>query len=187
MNARGLAVALFKVWGVFWLVSGVTSLANLLVEIITNPYASGEPAMRRFSLFSTSATTLVTLGAAVVLLTLGERIAEAVVPAGDEVSLSMPSVQLEVALLGVLGVYLLVVGLRQGAVVGYTLIRKPSWDASGTIEDVWRNLEREVAGAIVNTAAGFVLVLGRKGIAETWARLRPMVSGEGRSSDDAAG
>jgi len=177
-GTRNFVTALLKVWGVVWLVSGVTGLANVIIELFTRPFASSDAAMQRFSQFSSMATVLVTLGAAIVLIKYGESISARLIHIDDEFALAVSPTQLEAALIGVLGAYLVVRGFREGAVTAYALIRRASWDPSGSIEYVWRNRESAVVGAAVDFLSGLVLMLGRKGIAETWGRLHPMGSND---------
>jgi hypothetical protein len=186
-TTRAFTTALFKVWGVVWLVSGINAVARVTAEWIARPFAANDAAVQRYSLVSSAATTLITLGAAIVLLRFGEEISNALVRTNEQFALGMSATQLEAVLLGILGIYLITTGFREGSVIVYTLIRKASWDQSGTIEYVWRNRERELAGGAVEFIAGWLLVLGRKGIAETWARLHPMgLSDELPPSDKSA-
>ena len=143
--------------------------------------------MQRFSLFSSMATVLVTLGAAIVLIKFGESISEMLIHIDGAFAQAVSVNQLEAALLAVLGAYLVVRGFREGAVTAYTLFRRASWDPSGSIEYVWCNRESAVVGAAVDFLSGLLLMLGRKGIAETWTRLHPMGSnGKLPPSDESA-
>ena len=175
---RAFATALLKVWGVVWLVSAITGLVNVIAEWSARPFASSDAAMQRYSLFSSAATTLITFGVALVLLKFGEEIGKAIIRTDEQFAIGMSATQLEAVLLGTLGAYFITVGFREGLVIAYTLIRKASWDQSGTMEYVWRNRERQIAGAATEFLTGWLLVLGRKGIAEMWARLHPMGSND---------
>lgn len=176
-STRTLVTALLKVWGVVWLISAISGFCNVILELFTQP-AFDDAATQHFALFSSAATLLVTLGAAVVLLKFGEEISAFIVRADEQFAMGISATQLEAAFLGVLGTYFIVLGFREGAVIAYTLVRKAAWDQSGTLEYMWRNREREMAGAAVEFVAGWLLVLGRKGMAETWARLHPLGSSD---------
>ena len=174
MSARAFAAVLLKVGGVLFLMWGAIGLANSIAEWVMRPYSSNDPGMQRFSLFIASASTLITLGTAFVLLKYGDMVAGALVRDDGRITFGLSPMQLEAVLLGVLGAYLVVAGFRQLAVAGYTLLRKPSWDQTGALAYVWNNQEREVAGAVVDLLGGTLLLFGRKAIAAAWARVHPM-------------
>lgn len=179
MSARTFAAVLMKVWGVFWLVSSVIGFANVIVEFFTRPFAASDPGMQQFSLFSSAATTMVTFGAALVLIRFGDLVAGAIIRTGEDgLLLGLSASQMEAVLFGTLGAYLTVSGFRQAAVLAYELLRRSSWDQPGKLEYIWQNRQGELVGSVVQLIAGSALVLGRKGLAEAWKRVHPMEGDE---------
>ena len=82
--------------------------------------------------------------------------------------------ELEQAGFGILGAYLLILALRDLAVVIYVLRMKAEWDSTGQFTYLWANNGQTLIGAVVQGLFAVILLLGRQRLASAWSKLHPM-------------
>jgi hypothetical protein len=70
------------------------------------------------------------------------------------------------------GAVTLVHGLGEAAALGYVLRGKPKWVDMGNTQYLWERQSEAMVRACVKIMAGVVLLLGRRGLARSWAQLR---------------
>jgi hypothetical protein len=176
MSERRLAALVLKLWGLLWLISGLTSIPHVILIFASQPFVGEQHAMQSFSQWSTAIATACTFIVALVLLAAAERISARLFP--DE-RVVLPS-QLEQVAFGVLGAYLLILAARESAVILYVLATKSELDARGQFAYLWQeNNGQALVGAIVQGAFGLVLLLGRQALSRAWLKLHPMGGGAG--------
>jgi hypothetical protein len=171
MSERRLAALVLKLWGLLWLISGLTSIPQVILIFASQPFVGEQRAVQTFSQWTTAIGTACTFIVALVLLATAERIASRLFP--DE-RIVLPS-QLEQLAFGVLGAYLLILAARESAVILYVLATRSELDASGQFAYLWQeNNGQALVGAIVQGAFGLVLLLGRRALSRAWLKLHPM-------------
>ena len=99
MSERRLAALVLKLWGLLWLISGLTSIPHVILIFASQPFVGEQHAMQSFSQWTTAIATGCTFIVALVLLAAAERISARLFP--DE-RVALPS-QLEQVAFGVLG------------------------------------------------------------------------------------
>jgi hypothetical protein len=88
-----------------------------------------------------------------VLYAMASRIAARITP-DESLALNVSAVDLVCAGLIVLGVYFVILGLREASTAVITLAMKPRWDETGSFEYVWSTRREAMARGVIGIAAG---------------------------------
>ena len=160
MSNRGLATGVFRAWGLMWAIYALVAVPQFVNSLLRNPYESN-PAMRNFA-WSASAISLgCEIVIAIFLIAKSGWLAEIVFPVEEQASFSFSSQDLQAVLFSAIGLYFLIIGLRQiagGAVAMWTRPRDVVRN-----EYLWQKVPESFAMGIVEAAAGaFVLFGGRR-------------------------
>jgi hypothetical protein len=157
MNARTLTALLLKVWGITVIVNAFVSLGSYAVTL-SFPSSEPQAGMYRTVLVSNAVGIILSAFAGAMLL----RFASAISSRLFEPSMDGPLVMAPEALLRVflvtLGLYLVVDGLRNSAVIGFELATKPSWDQASAVDTVWNRQRESLVSATVALFAGLALL-----------------------------
>ena len=182
MGAKTLSATALKTWALVLIINGLISVTAIVAQFLM---ARGEGDTRPWLIggyWNTFSLALVVL-AGVLVLKNGDSLAEWAVGANDE-SLTSSSIDLERVAFGTLGVYFLVQGLRRASFAGFELATRPAFDREG-LAYLWQNQPRLILDGAVEFIAGLVLILGRRGLAKMWKRLRSGSSMENASDPSA--
>jgi hypothetical protein len=173
VNGRTLAEILLKVWGVTLIVSALASLPM----VVTMVGISGEPEGAQAGLVRSSQivsminpAVMAFLGIA--LITSSARLAERLIPDTAPLAIEADGHQLQALAFTVVGVFVLVDGLRDAAVALYALATKPEWMSDGTMPYLWHQQREAMIGGTVRIAAGVVLIVGRHALGRSWRKVR---------------
>lgn len=170
MTAKSAGEVALKVWAVVLLVSALISSFGVLFELGTRslPWIDGDA--WKISIVWNSFHSVLTIIAALLLLKYASRIAGAF-KLEDREDAHLDAESFQTVALGTLGAYFLVLGIRQCAALVFELATKPAYEQEN-LAYLWRNQPRDLAGAIAQTLAGLILILGRRGLSAMWSRLR---------------
>lgn len=169
MTSKVLAQVLVRILGVYLLVASVVSLGNVLSLV--------GPGGFRAPLVGALLNVIVTFVAGAFFVRNGDRIGSWLTSDLEAPDQPTSSVDLFPVALAILGVWVLLIGLRSAAIVGVEFLVRPKLDETPATSYIWDRQRLALVTAVVDTIAGIVLISGREGIANAWARLR------GRSGD----
>jgi hypothetical protein len=183
MQIRSLGTVALKTWAVILLVSGVLSIGTLLSQLAA-PAAGGERRLWVVATIWNAGYLVLSLIAAVLLLKYADRVAEKLYTP-EETTLPFEALQLEQVAYGTLGVYFLVKGVRAVAAAAFQLATRPALETE-TVSYLWRNQPGVIVDGTVEFAAGLILLLGRRGLAAAFSRLRGYSKSSSGNGDSAA-
>jgi len=179
MDARGIATVALRVWGLVLLLGVLSAVPGLIMGFTAAVYPEEQAGFVRASQIGSLLSLLASaaLGAGVLLW--AELVAKLAVPQTTAISVGVDAPQLLSVGLALVGAVTLVSGLGEAAALGYVLRTKPiGLDLSNT-QYLWERDSEAMVRACVKIAAGIVLLLGRSGLARTWAQVRA-IAGTGR-------
>ncbi len=178
MSAKTLAELALKVWGVVLLLSSLFSLPAALWTVWIVPAGDPQAAFIRASQIGYILSVTVQALAGVVVLVWADKIVALFESDVTPLQIEVSSAQLQVLALAIVGVLVLVDGLKNAAAAAYVLLTKPEQD--DTVSYMWARQGEAMIKAVVQIAAGALMVLGREAVVRYWLRLR------GEGAPDAA-
>jgi hypothetical protein len=104
----------------------------------------------------------------------------------NPLNINLSRTEFQVLGFALVGVVVLVDGLRDASAAAYVLLNKPEFDEYGTLSYVWAREGEVMIKAVVQVVAGALLMFGRETLADGWSRLRarPIHTAE-RDTEDA--
>ena len=170
MNAKTLGEVLLRVWGVVLLASAVASLGSL--SLLFEQTSGPDAAEWRTSALSSAAHLFMTLVIGLSLIRGGHALAARLFKDSSGPNEPIDLATITSLAFSLLGFYFLAVGLRDAIAIGVMLASKASWDETRAYEYFWDRQRQAFVAAIVNIAAGAVLLISRKHLASWWMKLR---------------
>jgi hypothetical protein len=161
MTNRGLATGVFRAWGVMWAVYALVSAPQFVNSILRNPYGSEQVAMRQFSLSASAISLGCEIVIAIFLISKASWLAGIVFPAEEQVHFSISSGDLQAVLFSAIGLYFLIVGLRQIAGSAVSMWARPRGVVSN--DYLWHKVPEQLVMGVVEAAAGAFVLFGRGG------------------------
>jgi hypothetical protein len=160
MSNRGLATGLFRAWGIMWAVYALVAVPQFLNSLFRNPYESNL-AMRNFAVSASAMSLACEIVIAVFLIAKASWLAGIVFPVEEQVHLSVSRGDLQAILFSAIGLYFLIIGLRQVVGSAVSMWMRPRGVVSN--EYLWQKVPEQLVSGIVEAAAGaFVLLGGRR-------------------------
>jgi hypothetical protein len=113
----------------------------------------------------------VLLGAATIALS--TRVAGWLVPDGPPLTIEVYASELSALGFGLVGLFVLIQGAENIVAAVYTVFTRPSWPAAdNAFWYVWEPQRQTIVRALVQIAAGVLLMFGRSGLVNAWWCLR---------------
>jgi hypothetical protein len=172
MTAKTAGELALKVWAVILLVSAVLFIPGVVSQFSTKAISSTESSTWQIVAIWNSVHLVLTAAVALLLLRYATRISSLFKVEDSQTDATLDAASLQSVAFGTLGAYFLVLGIRQCAGLAFELATKPAYEQE-SLAYLWRNQPRALAEAIVQSAAGLLLLLGRHGLSAAWARLHP--------------
>jgi hypothetical protein len=172
MDARGLGAVALRVWGLVLLLTAVLAIPVVIMGMTAAAYPEEQAGFIRASQMGSLLNLLAATGLGACLLLWADRLARLALPETGPIQLGVDQVQLLSIGLALVGAVTLVGGLEDAAGLGYVLSGKPKWTDMGNTQYLWQRESEAMVRAGVKILAGCVLLLGRSGLARTWAQLR---------------
>jgi hypothetical protein len=171
MTPKSLAELALKVWGVIMLVGTLTALPADLAMLGTIDGADAQAALFRTSQIVAIAALAFRACVAVGLIVWSDRVVDWIVSDGPSLRIAIRAAEARTLAFAIVGLSVLLDGLENAAVVGYTLYSKPSIE-SQTMSYLWSRQRDSLVRAVVQLVAGFVLLGGRDYVVGAFARMR---------------
>jgi hypothetical protein len=178
VNARSLATVALKTWGIVLVVNALAVLPGTLVASTASPGIDAQAALIRAAQVGSILNVIVTALLGGALVALAGRISNAILPDTAPFALAVTAEESQILAFALVGIVLLVDGLREVAAAVYVLATKPAFDESSNLSYVWARESQSIVRSAVQIVAGALLMFGRHALARGWSRLR------GRSVDD---
>ncbi len=170
MTARTLAAIAFRVWGVVMLVTSVVSVATQSALLFSSASSVGRPSWYPWAILVSFIGPAIV---GIVLVVLADPVATRLEPDTMTLAIDAGPRDLTVLGFGLAGIFVLVWALQDIASIVYGAVSKPDWMSSVSGSSyLWGQQSVAIVRAIVECAAGLILVLGRDGLATAWTRLR---------------
>jgi len=165
MTSKALAQVLVRILGVYWIVVSLVSVGNVLGFVGPQPIPRG-------IVVGQSLNVIVTFICGAFFIRSGDRIGAWLTSDLEPADESTGNLDLLTVALAILGVWILILGLRSAAIVGVEFLVRSRSDETPAASYIWDRQRLALVTAAVDTIAGIVLISGREGIANAWARLR---------------
>jgi len=172
MDARGIGAVALRVWGLILLLSAISVIPVVVVEMTASAYPEEQASLIRASQMSSLLSLLANVAIGICLLLWAEGLARLALPQTAPLQVGVDQPQLMSVGLALVGAVTLVNGLGDAAGLGYVLSSKPAWGDISNTEYLWARESEAMVRATVNIVAGGVLLLGRNGLARAWAQFR---------------
>jgi hypothetical protein len=172
MDARGIGAVALRVIGLVLLVGVISSIPVVVMGFTVESYAPEHEGFMRASQMGSLLSLLVSTALGVSLLLWAEPLARFALPESATLSIGVDERQLLSVGLALIGALILVHGIEGVASLGYLLLGKPKGIDMGNTEYLWERESEAMVRACVKIVLGVVLLLGRTGLARTWAQIR---------------
>ena len=170
MNAKTLAELALKLWGVLLALGSLLSLPAALWMTWTVPSGDEQAAfMHATQVGYTLNVVLQGLGGVAVLVW-ADRIVALFEADDTPLNIDVSHAHVQILAFAIVGVFVLIDGLQNAVAAGYVLWTKP--DLADTSSYMWARQGEDMIKAVVQIAAGALLVFGREAVARGWSRLR---------------
>lgn len=170
MSARALTAVLVRLWGVGLVLRVLLVIPGLIAFFVESSVAGSDGAMFRASQMGTLAGIVLTAAAGAILFRFADAIAARLVPSEDgTLATNIDASQLFLIALSLFALFLLVEGAERVVTAAYTLAGKPKWDETRTWEYVWSRHREAIPAALVDLAAGALLLVRRRTFAASLA------------------
>ena len=186
MNARTLAELALKLWGVTLLLGALLSLPATLWMFGTTQDDDPQSALVRATQAGYILNVVLQAVAGFAVLVWADSIVALFESGSTPLQVGASAGELQVLGFALVGAFFLVNGLGEAAAAGYVLLTKPEFDPTDTWSYMWARQGEGMVKAVVQIAAGALLVFGREALVHGWSRFRgqtPADSGD----DDTAG
>ena len=180
ISAVKLAELALKVWGVILIVGALVSIPNAIATIVTAARSEGADELVGLTTRAMGIATFSQVVAGIVVLVWADKIVALFESDTTELQLGVTSSQLQLLGFALVGVFVLVEGLQDAAVVAYTYYSKPSF-VDQNFEYMWSRQAEAMVRAPVQIAAGAFLILGREALVRRWSGARDESYDEGRA------
>jgi hypothetical protein len=164
MTSKALAQVLVRILGVYFIAASLATVGNVLMFLGPNQF--------RATVVGASLNVIVTFVVGIILVRNGDGIGAWLTSDFEPAEETTTTVNLLPVALAIFGVWFLVAGLRSAAVVGVEFLARPKFDETPGASYIWDRHRQALVTAVVDTIAGIILISGREGIANAWARLR---------------
>jgi hypothetical protein len=181
MSAKTLAELALKVWGVTLIIGALTSLPAALWMFDAVPAGDPQAALMRGSQIGFVLNIIVQALAGFAVLVWADSIVALFESDTTPIQIDATKAELQVLCFALVGVFVLVGGLQSAVGAAYVLLFKPTSDQADTWSYRWGQQGEDLIKAVVEIAAGAILVFGREALVRGWSRLR------GQSASDSAG
>jgi len=172
MNGRSLASVALKTWGIVLVVSAIASLPATLLMATASPGIDAQAGIIRMSQVGSILNVVVQALIGGTVVAFAGRISEAILPDTPPLHLSVTTGELQTLAFALIGIVVLVDGLREVAASAYVLLRKPAFDETDSLSYLWARQSQSIARGAVQIVSGGFLVFGRDTLARGWSRLR---------------
>jgi hypothetical protein len=172
MDGRGIGAVALRVWGLVLLLGTITVIPGVILSMTAAAYPEDQAAVIRASQMSSLLHLLAGVALGLCLLLWADGLARLALPDTTLIHLGVSQAELLAVGLALVGAVTLVHGLSDAAGLGYVLRSKPKWGDLSNTQYLWEREAEAMVRAGVNVLAGCVLLLGRNGLARTWAQLR---------------
>lgn len=179
MNGRNLVEVALKIWGLVLLLGGLVATPSEALMATAEVGSAVQGAFVRATQVASMLNLLVSATLGLCLILWGGHLAERAIPETPALRIGVDGAQLQGLAFRFLGVVTLIGGLQDLGAVTYVLMAKPKWAEIGTFEYLWGRQAEAMVRALVQIAAGVVLILGTSVIARAWRRLRGGVDDAG--------
>jgi hypothetical protein len=170
MDGKTMAAVALRVWALVLLLGVITSIPGTVMVLGAVPYPPEAAGFIRTTQLASLIESGVTAALALSLLLWGDLLARRAIPHTPTLAVGLDAAQLLAVGATLVGVYVGMRGIAEVTGVAYVVARRP--DQVTGVPYLWENQSRRVIAAAVDIVLGVLLVLGRDGIAATWARLR---------------
>jgi hypothetical protein len=163
MNAKALTAVLLKCWGIVLIVSNLVWLVSHFAVSSTS-IAEPPPDYLRDVLLSTVVSTSLMAIAGGLAITFANPLAARLFSPAVDGQLSVDAQSLVRVFLVAFGLYLVVEGLQNAAIVGLELSLWRSRSPASLIDIAWGTHRDKLASAVVQLLSGAALLLFRKNV-----------------------
>jgi hypothetical protein len=172
MDARGIGAVALRVWGLVLLLGTISVIPAVIMSMTAAAYPEDQAALIRAGQMSSLLSLLANVALGLCLLLWADGLARLALPETATIQVGVSQAELLSVGLALVGAVTLVHGLGDAAGLGYVLRGKPKWGDISNTQYLWERESEAMVRAGVNILAGCVLLLGRNGLARTWAQLR---------------
>ena len=172
MTGRSLATVALKTWGLVHAISALASLPAALLIVTASPGIDAQARILRASEFASILNLVLHVLIGGTMVAIAGRISEAILPDTPPLQVSVTTGELQTLAFALVGIVVLVDGLREVAAAAYVLLGKPALDRTDGLSYLWDRESQSIVRAVVQVVAGGLLVFGRDALARGWSRLR---------------
>jgi len=172
VNGRSLATVALKTWGIVLVVGAIASLPATVLMASASPGLEAQAGLVRASQVSGILNVVVQALIGGALLSSASRISNAILPDTPPLNLTVTTGELQTLAFALVGIVMLVDGLREVAAAAYLLTSQPAFDESSGLSYLWARQGQSIVRGLVQIVAGAFLVFGRNTLARGWSRLR---------------
>ena len=160
MSARELGAVAFRVIGI-WILVGIAIQAPMALQRNT----TWEPGL----LVSFAMTWAVAAVLAILLLLFAPTLARILIPHSEALQISVTAVELQWIAFAVVGLAMLIAGVRGVAGLGLLLLEKRhEWEGESALTYLWMYQPDALVTALIQTGAGALLLIGRDRLSDAW-------------------
>ncbi len=155
-----------------WAISAFVAAPQFVLSLLRNPYGSEGLTMRQFSLSASAISLGCEIVIAIFLIVKASWLAEVVFPVEEQANFSISSGDFQAVLFSAIGLYFLIIGLRQIAGSAASMWMRPRGVVSN--EYLWQKLPEQLVMGIAEAAAGAFVLLGkdrRRGLGGVYQKL----------------
>ena len=174
MTGRAMASIAVKVWGLILVVGALGSSPSTILFVTLVPAVSADTTLLRASQVGLVLNLVLQAGLGIALMLAGDRAVAWVVPDGPPLRIDVYASELAALSFALVGLFVLVQGAENIVATVYTLLTSP-WgptSSDSTFWYVWERQREAIVRALVQIAAGVVLMFGRRRIVNAWWWLR---------------
>jgi hypothetical protein len=172
MTNRSLGRAVFRIWGLIWLISGCLALPVAVAQLVTRPMA--DPGMTRYMRFGSVMSIAIYLAGGAVMFLAAARLSALAFRVEEPLNLGVDAVALQAVAISILGLYFVVHAVPGVVSAIQALIQKPAWNQDSSSGYLWQRQRDNLLGAVVQLVVGVAIFLGGGALSRAWHRLHSL-------------
>lgn len=187
MHAKGLAELALKIWAVMLIVQAFLALpaALSMLTLVANS-ASPQDLLIRATQRGHVFNLVIYAVSGIALLIWADKVVALFESDTTPLQIGVTASDVQILGFALTGIFFLVGGLQNAAAVALVFITKPPLDPDDIREFFWEHHGEAMIKAVIQIAAGVLLIFGRTTIARGWSTLRGHAGpGTMRSSNSA--
>jgi protein-S-isoprenylcysteine O-methyltransferase Ste14 len=176
MSNRDLATGVFRARGLMWWIYVLVSVPQLLNMLLRRHSLANDATSASYFVSSEAISVGCQIVVAVFLTRRAGWLASLVFPNEQGAVLAFSAEELQAVLFSVVGLYLVLDGVRHALGSGYQLIVRPSGDTQNAAAYLWQRNPEDLIRALGGIAGGALVFFGRRGLRNLWERCRRGIS-----------